>query len=148
MARFGVEYVREADAQLMDFAQRTGLHMGQWLTVPMIIAGLYLSSLRKNAVCGWSRSPEPKVSAKTFGKRELSFAQRIVRTIAAGGPMSLSHYMAQVNAYYYATRDPLGQDGDFTTAPEISQMFGEMVGLALTDIWRWSGQKAALIMWS
>ncbi|MCB2014245.1 MAG: prolipoprotein diacylglyceryl transferase [Sphingobium sp.] len=42
LARFGVEYVREADAQLMEFADRTGLHMGQWLTLPMIAGGLYL----------------------------------------------------------------------------------------------------------
>jgi phosphatidylglycerol:prolipoprotein diacylglycerol transferase len=41
-ARFGVEYFREADVQLMDFAARTGLHMGQWLTLPMILGGLYL----------------------------------------------------------------------------------------------------------
>ncbi len=42
LARFGVEYFREADAQLMEFADRTGLHMGQWLTLPMIVGGLYL----------------------------------------------------------------------------------------------------------
>lgn len=40
--RFGVEYFREADAQLMEFAARTGLHMGQWLCLPMIAGGLYL----------------------------------------------------------------------------------------------------------
>ena len=40
--RFGIEYVREADAQLMEFAARTGLHMGQWLCIPMILGGLYL----------------------------------------------------------------------------------------------------------
>ena len=39
--RFGLEYVREADAQLMDFAVRTGLHMGQWLSIPLILIGLY-----------------------------------------------------------------------------------------------------------
>jgi len=42
LARFGVEYFREADQQLMEFAARTGLHMGQWLTLPMILGGLYL----------------------------------------------------------------------------------------------------------
>jgi len=63
-----------------------------------------------------------------------------VRSIAAGGPISLAHYMAQVNAYYYGSRDPLGAAGDFTTAPEISQMFGELVGLALADVWTRSGQ--------
>ena len=40
--RFFVEFFREADEQLMDFAQRTGLHMGQWLCLPMILGGLYL----------------------------------------------------------------------------------------------------------
>ena len=40
--RFVVEFYREADAQLMEFAARTGLHMGQWLCVPMILGGLYL----------------------------------------------------------------------------------------------------------
>jgi len=43
--------------------------------------------------------------------------------------------MEACNAYYYSTRDPLGRDGDFTTAPEISQMFGELVGAALADSW-------------
>jgi len=41
-ARFFVEFYREADEQLMEFAQRTGLHMGQWLSIPLIILGLYL----------------------------------------------------------------------------------------------------------
>ncbi|HYC96193.1 MAG TPA: prolipoprotein diacylglyceryl transferase [Sphingomicrobium sp.] len=40
--RFGVEFVREPDSQLVKFAQDTGLHMGQWLTLPMILGGLYL----------------------------------------------------------------------------------------------------------
>jgi SAM-dependent MidA family methyltransferase len=50
--------------------------------------------------------------------------------------------MAAANAYYYATRDPLGAAGDFTTAPEISQMFGELVGLWLADLWLRSGRPA------
>ncbi|HXH15144.1 MAG TPA: prolipoprotein diacylglyceryl transferase [Sphingomonas sp.] len=40
--RFAVEFVREPDAQLTEFAATTGLHMGQWLTVPMILGGIYL----------------------------------------------------------------------------------------------------------
>lgn len=40
--RFGIEFVREPDAQLVEFAQATGLHMGQWLSLPMILLGLYL----------------------------------------------------------------------------------------------------------
>jgi len=47
--------------------------------------------------------------------------------------------MAACNAHYYATRDPLGVGGDFTTAPEIDQMFGEMVGACLADCWHRAG---------
>ena len=47
--------------------------------------------------------------------------------------------MAACNAHYYATRDPLGASGDFTTAPEIHQMFGEMVGACLADCWHRAG---------
>ena len=48
--------------------------------------------------------------------------------------------MGEANAHYYATRDPLGAAGDFTTAPEISQMFGEIVGAALADCWVRAGR--------
>jgi NADH dehydrogenase [ubiquinone] 1 alpha subcomplex assembly factor 7 len=56
--------------------------------------------------------------------------------IQAEGPITVEAYMEACNAYYYATRDPFGAKGDFTTAPEISQMFGEMVGAALADCWK------------
>jgi SAM-dependent MidA family methyltransferase len=59
--------------------------------------------------------------------------------IKAEGPITVEAYMDACNSYYYATRDPLGQRGDFTTAPEISQMFGEMVGAALADCWKRAG---------
>lgn len=48
------------------------------------------------------------------------------------------------NSYYYATRDPLGARGDFTTAPEISQMFGELVGACLADCWARAGKPASV----
>jgi len=48
IARFMVEYFREPDDQLREFANATGLHMGQWLCVPMIIAGAYLIATAKN----------------------------------------------------------------------------------------------------
>lgn len=72
----------------------------------------------------------------------LSLAERLARQIEAGGPISVAHYMAEANAYYYGGRDPLGVAGDFITAPEISQMFGELVGLWLADVWNRSGRKA------
>ncbi len=62
-------------------------------------------------------------------------AARLAEVIANDGPVPIAHFMAAANAHYYATRDPFGAEGDFTTAPEISQMFGEMVGLWLTDLW-------------
>ncbi|NML10937.1 class I SAM-dependent methyltransferase [Sphingobium sp. AR-3-1] len=72
---------------------------------------------------------------------DLPLANRLARQIASGGPISVAHYIAEANQHYYATRDPLGADGDFTTAPEISQMFGELVGLALADVWMRSGRR-------
>ena len=58
------------------------------------------------------------------------------------GLISVEQYMGLCNALYYATRDPLGAAGDFTTAPEISQMFGEIVGAALADCWLRAGAPA------
>jgi SAM-dependent MidA family methyltransferase len=69
-------------------------------------------------------------------------AERLARLISTSGPIPVAHYMAEANAHYYATRDPLGASGDFTTAPEISQMFGELVGLWLADLWSRAGRPA------
>ncbi|WP_411339236.1 SAM-dependent methyltransferase [Sphingopyxis sp. J-6] len=62
--------------------------------------------------------------------------------IAAARAMTVADYMAAANAHYYATRDPLGTAGDFTTAPEISQMFGELVGIWIADLWMRAGSPA------
>jgi NADH dehydrogenase [ubiquinone] 1 alpha subcomplex assembly factor 7 len=68
-----------------------------------------------------------------------SLPDRLARAITMAGPIPLSQYMAAANAEYYATRDPLGASGDFTTAPEISQMFGELIGLWAADLWQRAG---------
>jgi NADH dehydrogenase [ubiquinone] 1 alpha subcomplex assembly factor 7 len=64
---------------------------------------------------------------------------QLLRQIRAQGPISVAEYMTQCLLHpqhgYYTTRDPLGRGGDFTTAPEISQMFGEMLGLQLAQVW-------------
>ena len=65
--------------------------------------------------------------------------------IAAEGPISVEAFMQACNDYYYATRDPLGARGDFTTAPEVSQMFGEMIGGALADCWKRVGSPTDVI---
>ena len=71
---------------------------------------------------------------------DTPLAARFARLIKATGPISLSLWMAEANRAYYAARDPFGQAGDFITAPEISQMFGEMVGIWCADIWTRAGQ--------
>ncbi len=69
-------------------------------------------------------------------------ADRLARAITLAGPIPLSHFMAAANTHYYATRDPLGAAGDFVTAPEISQMFGELIGLWSADLWDRAGRSA------
>ena len=65
--------------------------------------------------------------------------RRLIQRIAAEGPISVAEYMAQSlldpRDGYYVRADPLGRAGDFTTAPEISQMFGELLGLWCVDAW-------------
>ncbi len=73
-------------------------------------------------------------------------ADRLRACIAAAGPMRLDRWMAACNAHYYATRDPFGAAGDFTTAPEISQMFGELVGAWVADLWVRAGSPAARLV--
>jgi len=72
--------------------------------------------------------------------------RHIAARIAATGPITLADYMATCLMHpemgYYATRDPLGAAGDFTTAPEISQMFGELLGLCLAQTWLDQGRPA------
>ncbi len=63
--------------------------------------------------------------------------RRLIRT---HGPMPVARFMGESNARYYAARDPLGTAGDFVTAPEISQMFGELAGLWLADLWDRAGR--------
>ncbi len=77
--------------------------------------------------------------------------EKIIRKeIRAKGPMRLDRYMALALTHpdhgYYTSQDPLGAGGDFITAPEISQMFGELVGLWMADMWHRMGQPADVII--
>lgn len=77
------------------------------------------------------------------GRRHAMTAlkDRLARLIAANGPISVSEYMAAClfdpQDGYYTAREPFGAEGDFTTAPEISQMFGELLA-----VWAWSAWTA------
>jgi NADH dehydrogenase [ubiquinone] 1 alpha subcomplex assembly factor 7 len=74
--------------------------------------------------------------------------QEIRRIIAFDGPMPISEYMRTCLGHpkygYYVTRDPLGSLGDFTTAPEVSQMFGELLGAWAAAVWLEMGSPAGV----
>ncbi|WP_050604797.1 class I SAM-dependent methyltransferase [Ruegeria sp. 6PALISEP08] len=76
----------------------------------------------------------------------MSLTDHLVARIRQDGPMSVADYMAECLLHptqgYYTTRDPLGTKGDFTTAPEISQIFGEVIGLSLAQSWMDQGRPA------
>jgi NADH dehydrogenase [ubiquinone] 1 alpha subcomplex assembly factor 7 len=70
----------------------------------------------------------------------------IKRLIKSSGPMPVWRYMELCLMHptlgYYVSRDPLGREGDFTTAPEVSQMFGELLGLWTASVWKSMGSPA------
>ncbi|WP_427963812.1 SAM-dependent methyltransferase [Altererythrobacter sp.] len=85
-----------------------------------------------------AKKPEPKPAPPP--KPVEDPVKRFRRLIRETGPISLAQFMAESNALYYSTRDPLGEEGDFITAPEVSQMFGELIGLWMADVWVKAGR--------
>jgi NADH dehydrogenase [ubiquinone] 1 alpha subcomplex assembly factor 7 len=82
----------------------------------------------------------PKINAPKINALE----QELAAMIRMEGPIGIDRFMALALGHprygYYMTRDPLGVQGDFVTAPEISQMFGELLGLAAGMIWQSLGE--------
>jgi len=76
--------------------------------------------------------------------------QKIARRIGAEGPLSVAAYMAMAlhdpECGYYARHDPIGAQGDFLTAPEISQVFGELLGLWCAVVWHQLGRPDPVIL--
>ncbi len=70
----------------------------------------------------------------------------IKQEIQHNGPMDVGAFMARVVAYYYNSRDPFGEGGDFTTAPEISQIFGELLGAWAADCWTQMGRPSKFML--
>jgi NADH dehydrogenase [ubiquinone] 1 alpha subcomplex assembly factor 7 len=72
----------------------------------------------------------------------------IKKLIKSSGPMPVWRYMELCLMHpqhgYYISRDPLGREGDFTTAPEVSQMFGELLGLWAASVWKAMGSPSLL----
>jgi len=69
----------------------------------------------------------------------MSLQDEISARVRSNGPISIADFMAECLFHptfgYYTTHEPFGTEGDFITAPEISQMFGELIGLALAQAW-------------
>ncbi len=78
---------------------------------------------------------QARLEAEVLARAAVDVPATLKRLIRETGPVSLAQFMGESNARYYASRDPLGEQGDFITAPEISQMFGELIGLWLADLW-------------
>jgi SAM-dependent MidA family methyltransferase len=77
---------------------------------------------------------------------ETQLAGKIKALIRANGPISVTDFfslcLADPEHGYYQTREPFGRAGDFVTAPEISQLFGEMIGIFLVHAWQRHGEPA------
>ena len=77
----------------------------------------------------------------------MSLKQRLVEQIALEGPITVADYMTlclfDPKDGYYATRPALGADGDFITAPMVSQMFGELIGVWVAEVWQAMGAPTA-----
>lgn len=80
----------------------------------------------------------------------MTLKEHIVARIATQGPMRIDEYMTTCLLHptlgYYTTRDPFGAGGDFITAPEISQMFGELLGLCIAQTWLNQGAPASFTL--
>ena len=123
MARSFCELFREPDAQL-GFLWG-GLTMGMLLSLPLILAGIALivAALRREADTGDVMADElPPLGSGDPPAHRSCVARCRSRNTWRSASRIREHG-------YYVTRDPLGVGGDFTTAPEISQMFGELIGL-------------------
>jgi NADH dehydrogenase [ubiquinone] 1 alpha subcomplex assembly factor 7 len=77
-------------------------------------------------------------------------AKKIARRIRAEGPLTVAAYIAMAlhdpEGGYYSRGDPIGASGDFTTAPEISQIFGELIGLWCAELWDAIGRPESVIL--
>jgi NADH dehydrogenase [ubiquinone] 1 alpha subcomplex assembly factor 7 len=81
---------------------------------------------------------------------EDALRQRLVRLIETTGPITLAQYMhvcmADPRHGYYATRNAIGSAGDFITAPQVSQMFGELIGIWCAAAWQAMGAPKRFVL--
>ena len=91
-----------------------------------------------------STEPDPRDAVTEYSPLQ----SEIKKLIKSSGPMPVWRYMelclTHPNYGYYISRDPLGREGDFTTSPEVSQMFGELLGLWVASVWKAIGSPSLL----
>ncbi len=80
----------------------------------------------------------------------MSLQDQIIARIAASGPISIADYMTDCLLHpefgYYTSQNPFGRTGDFITAPEVSQIFGELIGLCLAQAWLDQGRHDSFVL--
>ena len=144
LARIVGEFFREPDPQL-GFLWG-GLTMGMLLSVPMIIAGAVI--IVRGAGAARLRSMQVRPRRRQAVTEYSPLQSEIRKLIKSSGPMPVWRYMELCLTHpkygYYVSRDPLGREGDFTTAPEVSQMFGELLGLWAASVWKAMGSPPLL----
>src|SRR5690606_9781456 len=127
VCRAALENVRQPDAGLEHLP--LGLTMGMILSIPMMLVGAWLI---------WRALKKPVVAEAEAVMTE-TLKDRLVREIALTGPMTVADYgtrcLHDPRGGYYSTRPALGEGGDFITAPLVSQMFGELIGLWAIEVW-------------
>ena len=91
-----------------------------------------------------STEPDPRDAVTEYSPLQ----SEIKKLIKSSGPMPVWRYMELCLTHpshgYYVSRDPLGREGDFTTSPEVSQMFGELLGLWVASVWKAMGSPSLL----
>jgi NADH dehydrogenase [ubiquinone] 1 alpha subcomplex assembly factor 7 len=87
---------------------------------------------------------------RKFQDTDTPLADRLKQRIAREGPISVADYMeaclADARSGYYRTCQPIGAEGDFITAPEISQIFGELLGLWAVAAWQAMGEPSRIVI--
>ena len=120
--RFAVEFFRDSESMIYGW-----FSMGQLLSLPMWAAAAVLPVVR---------------GAETGQSGVNALKRKILALIEAQGPLTVAQYMAialgDPEHGYYMRRDPLGRD--FITAPEVSQIFGELIGLFFVQAWEDRGR--------